>query len=353
MSERTTDDPTTTIELIGGDASTPGRPDGDRLLVDTASLTALTGWKVEPSGLCRGDVCVPLRGREELLDGDDVDLRGVSELLGLPLVIDLDEGLGAIGVGAEQRDAELASGEAAQLELADLDGNTVPIFDGPGRKQMLLAFSSWCGCRYDLPAWQQLHDELEPHGFGIVAVAIDEAAEDVTPWVEEVSFPVLLDSDRAFSDRYGVVNVPTVIWVDEQRQIVKPNAQAFGSDDFIEFHGIDSTGHHEALRQWVVNGVAPAVDDVASATTSPEEQLARTEFRLAVELRRRDRLDAAVRHLEHAGELAPDDFTIWRAGLQLAGGDPFGPEFFAQYDAWKARTGGRSYASDDPQFTSS
>jgi len=38
-----------------------------------------------------------------------------------------------------------------------------------------------------------------------------------------------------------------------------------------------------------------------------------------------------------ATELAPDDFTIWRAGMPLIGEDPFGDDFLARYDEWKAR----------------
>ena len=43
--------------------------------------------------------------------------------------------------------------------------------DWHGQKRLLHAFSSWCGCRYDLPGWQALHDELSDENFTVIAVA--------------------------------------------------------------------------------------------------------------------------------------------------------------------------------------
>jgi hypothetical protein len=69
---------------------------------------------------------------------------------------------------------------------------------------------------------------------------------------------------------------------------------------------------------------------------SDDEVRARLHFRVGVEARRRGDDDAARRHLERAGELAPMDFTIRRAAMPLLGGDPFGTEFMELYGAWEA-----------------
>ncbi len=220
--------------------------------------------------------------------------------------------------------------------------------DRPGKK-MVVAFSSWCGCAYDLPGWQAVADELGDHDFEIVGVAVDESPELVEPFTDGIRFPILLDSDRAFCETYGVVNVPTIIWIDDDGTIARPNIQAFSDDAWVEFHGKPSGPHLDELRRWVTDGERPTVDtEAVRPTTTVAEQLARTEFRLALELRRRDRPDAARRHFDRATELAPDDFTIWRAALQLTGDDPFGPAFFDRYEEWKERTGGYSYPGDLP-----
>ena len=251
------DDSTSTIELIGVDATASARIGDGRLLIERRRAHRTDRVEGRGRRVCVAATCAFRSAAvTELVVGDEVDLIGIAELLGLPLVDRRSR-----GARRDRRRRRPARGRAQpRARRPSSSCRTSPAT--PCRSSTSQAASRCCspsragaGAATTSRPGSKLHDELAPHGFGIVAVAIDEAAEDVTPWVEEVSFPVLLDADRSFSDRYGVVNVPTVIWVDEDRQIVEPNAQAFGNDEFIEFHGIDSTGHHEALRRWVLDGV--------------------------------------------------------------------------------------------------
>src|ERR1039457_2396672 len=68
---------------------------------------------------------------------------------------------------------------APAFELPDVDGKLHALSEWSGKKKALVTFSSWCGCRYDLPGWQALHDELSPQGFTVVAVAIDQSGDEV------------------------------------------------------------------------------------------------------------------------------------------------------------------------------
>jgi hypothetical protein len=193
-----------------------------------------------------------------------------------------------------------------------------------------------------------LHRELEGEGFSIIAVAIDEDPEEVRPWVEEAgaTFPVIVDRDHLIAERYHIVNVPTVVWIDENDRIVRPNDVAFPSDLFKDFHGIDSAPHLESLRRWVTEGVVEFDADAArehQVLPTDDEQLARLHHRVALELHRRGRTEAAGHHFDVAGRLAPDDFTIRRGSLPLRGIDPFfSEEFISLYEGWKD-AGGRYY----------
>lgn len=135
------------------------------------------------------------------------------------------------------------------------------------------------------------------------------------------------------TDLLAISNVPTVIWVDEDNRVVRPNAPEFGTDTFAEFSGVRSGPHLDLVREWVRHGAVPQdasgqVDDL-----TPEELRARLHFRIGAHLRRRGE-PGAEEHFAEAVRLAPLDFTIARAALPLIGGDPFGAEFFELYRRW-------------------
>jgi peroxiredoxin len=342
------------IDILGPEGAAAARRDGDRVLVHCTGFEALTGWQTKAAGLCRGDVCIPLPLELALDDqtiarDGELDLTATCEIARMPFVVDDEANVGVVGTAAAERSDALADRLAPRLELTDLDGRRRVVPDPAGGKTMFVAFASWCGCALDLPGWQLVADELTDEEFTLVGVAVDESADLVRPFAEDVRFPIVLDPDREFCERYGVVNVPTVVWIDADGTIARPNLQAFADDLWFEVHGKRSGPHLDDLRRWVRDDVLPDVDvDAVRPTTSHDQQRARAEFRLALELRRRRLDDRARAHFERATELAPDDFTIWRAALQLTGGDPFGPEFFARYDDWKERTGGFSYPGDLP-----
>ena len=183
-----------------------------------------------------------------------------------------------------------------------------------------------------------MSDELGSDRLQVVAVALDDDAADVAPFVDGITFPVLLDRDHLLSELYAISNVPTVVWIDEEGRIVRPNGVAFGTDVFKDFTGVAAEHHMNEIRAWVADGTVPidakqaraAVDDL-----SDDELRARLLFRLAAHARRTDRPEDAARLFAEAGGLAPLDFTIQRAAMPLRGVDPFGEEFFALYGAWE------------------
>src|SRR5436309_15669798 len=104
-----------------------------------------------------------------------------------------------------------------------------------------------------------MHDELKDYGFTVITVALDKSPDDPRPFIEAASptHPSLIDSEHLVADLYRIINVPTVVWIDERGHIVRPNDAAFGSDMFKDLTGIDPQPHLDALRAWVKEGTLP------------------------------------------------------------------------------------------------
>jgi peroxiredoxin len=309
-------------------------------LIDADRLPDALGWELKPDGLCREDTCVPVAHPSGLRVGDRLDLAAVAAALGRPAIIDVEAGLMAVALPAELRRQALDDLRAPAFELPDVDGKLHHLDEWLGLKRLLVTFSSWCGCRYELPGWQELHDELRPLGFTVIAVAIDHSPDDVRPWIEGITMPVLYDPHHLLTELYAISNVPTVVWIDEEGHIARPIGAAQGSDLFADFTGIEAKPHLDEVRRWVSQGVVPITEDDARqavADLSEEEVLARLHFRVASAAHREGREEVTRRHIARASELAPDDLTIWRAGMPLVGEDPFGDAFIVRYEAWRGR----------------
>ncbi|PYM96764.1 MAG: thioredoxin family protein [Candidatus Rokuibacteriota bacterium] len=173
----------------------------------------------------------------------------------------------------------------------------------------------------------------------MITVALDRSDDDARPWIEAAkpTHPSLIDTRHVLADFYNIVNVPTILWIDEGGRLVRPNDVAFGTDTFKHITGIAAARHHAALRAWV-RGEAAALPEarVRALQSLPTEadQQARAEFGLGEWLSAHGRGEAAARHFARAGELAPHDFTIRRGTMPMRGVDPMGPEFRTMLGEW-------------------
>jgi peroxiredoxin len=317
----------------------PGRVEGARLLIDASHLEEATGWVRKAHGLCQDDVCVPVTDPESLEADGAVDVAALARVLGRRCVVEPGASIAAMALDAADRRGALDGLRAPDFTLPDLDGNLHRLSDTAGSKRLVVVFASWCGCRYDLPGWQALADELADDGLVVTAVALDDDPEEVRPFSRDLDMAVLIDRQHLLSELYAVSNVPTVVWIDEAGTIVRPNGLAFGTDTFADFTGVSSAPHLEAVRRWVLDGelpLDPADAAGAVADLTDNEIDARLHFRVGAEVRRQGDTEVAERHLRRAGELTPMDFSVRRAAMPLLGEDPFGQAFLDLYDEWQA-----------------
>ncbi len=148
-------------------------------------------------------------------------LLGLVFILGV-VWISLSPGLMA-GTTANQpaaglEPAPIAGHPAPDFELKTLDGQSVRLSDFKGQPVLVNFWATWCGpCRAEFPdfqkAWTDNADKMT-----IIAVnhtTLDQK-EQIPDFLKEfgVTFKVVLDETGDTAKAYGIIGLPTTIFID-------------------------------------------------------------------------------------------------------------------------------------------
>ncbi len=106
--------------------------------VSKTEFETSTGWHLKPEGACQGEICIPLSHPV----GDVVDVARVAHDMGMPLVASPEHGLWALGPASVGSRA-LASAQAPELVLPDLDGHEFRLSSLRGQKVVLFAWAPY------------------------------------------------------------------------------------------------------------------------------------------------------------------------------------------------------------------
>jgi hypothetical protein len=196
--------------------------------------------------------------------------------------------------------------------------------------------------------WQDLRTELHPLGLEIVTVAVDAAGLAAAgPWIAKAapSHPSLIDRAHVVDALFGIVNVPSGVWIDEVGTIVRPPEPAHPkrpayldrevpSDatpalreaiTITRSLTVDADAYVGAVRDWVRLGAksrsALAPDEVVrrSRPRPLDEATAAAHFALGQALHADGLPDAAAVHFRKAHRLHPTNWTYRRDAWALAG----------------------------------
>jgi hypothetical protein len=105
----------------GASAVTSSREFGEFSIL-VSDLERATGWVLKPEGLCKGDVCFPVRNAGELSDGVSIDLVTFSVLTNQSFVFDIEYQVAALGDLAPTRAGSMLSLDAPDFKLPDIHG---------------------------------------------------------------------------------------------------------------------------------------------------------------------------------------------------------------------------------------
>jgi hypothetical protein len=179
-----------------------------------------------------------------------------------------------------------------------------------------------------------------------VTVALDTGGtESAGPWIERAGarHPSLIDQAHVVDVLFGIVNVPSGVWIDESGMIVRPPETAYprrppfldrpiGDDDpphvrerlqVIKELRIDADTYMRGLRDWVANGAESAYalsprEVVRRARgRSADDALAAAHFELGQYLFRAGNHPGAVPHFRAAHRLQPANWTYKRQAWSI------------------------------------
>lgn len=210
--------------------------------------------------------------------------------------------------------------------------------------------------------WQALYEDVKDTGFVVLAVALDSGGRRTTEsWIRAANpaYPCLIDERHVVAELYGMVNVPSAVWIDERGRIVRPSETAGSSDSFrthldrttkqMSAEGLaererSRTAYFEAVRDWARKGAASAFalsEDAARrrlSTVTEDHVLAAATFRLGQHLHATGHREAALPYLAEARRLHPGSWSYRRQTWELEEpGKAGSPTFWAAVDALEDR----------------
>lgn len=137
--------------IVYDDVATEINPvdlEADRLWITTADLTRATRFEVKPQGVCREELCFPLpkaSKQDFLRDAAGrqwFNLLAFAQLVHQPVARDDALATWYFGLRSDQRQI-LASLEAPNFSLPDMNGKQHSLSDFRGKKVFLVTWASW------------------------------------------------------------------------------------------------------------------------------------------------------------------------------------------------------------------
>jgi hypothetical protein len=119
-----------------------------QLWITTADLKRATRFEVKPQGVCREELCFPLpksREKEFVRNSSGktwFNLTVFAQLVGQPVAHDEVLSIWYFGLRADQRQG-LASLQAPDFTLPDMDGKPHSLSSFRGKKVFLVTWASW------------------------------------------------------------------------------------------------------------------------------------------------------------------------------------------------------------------
>lgn len=317
------------VTILFHDAIHPidnARVEGDDLWLTVDQIAKANGFTVKPQGLCSAETCISIskEDKEFFANFDGMEFFNVSKFarkIGQAAVSDSEKNVWSFGVVPLDQQSTLLAGIAPDFAIPDRTGKIVRLSDFRGKKVMVLAWASWCGCSLDLPNWQTIYQELKDKNFELIAVAEDTEGESAAGKYYDrakATYTTLIDPKHSVGSLYGMVNVPSGVWIDEEGNIVRPPEMAYAKRLKVLGQEIGDDRYVPALRDWVERGEESAYvmsSEKLKERLAPKDdkrRLADAYFKLGVYFHDLGEMSNAKKNWEESQKLAPENWNYHR-----------------------------------------
>ena len=111
---------------------------------------------------------------------------------------------------------------APDFTLHSVEGPNQRLQEQRGRVVMVNFWATWCGpCRQEMPQLNRLYEKYKASGFVLLGVNVDDDQRKAAEVASKlgVTFPVLLDTDKAVSKLYDLSTMPSTVLIDRDGKI--------------------------------------------------------------------------------------------------------------------------------------
>ncbi len=150
-------------------------------------------------------------------------------------------------------------------------------------------------------------------------MAVDgQGSEVVKPFVNDTSFPTVVDTDNQLINLFQFKIIPNGIFLDEEGK-VRMFKEGFQVDEDVHVQAV------EKLLNKEVETVTFGEERTGQAASDLQLQLAQTKYKLGMEYASHDKIDQALKELDGALLLDADNFTIRKQRWYLRYPEKFSP----------------------------
>ena len=111
---------------------------------------------------------------------------------------------------------------APDFTLRGADGRNVRLDELRGQVVLVNFWATWCGpCREEMPRLETLYEKYHKSGFVLLGVNVDDDPRTALATAAKlnVSFPVLLDTDKHVSKLYDLSTMPSTVVIDRDGKV--------------------------------------------------------------------------------------------------------------------------------------